>query len=146
MGPRRLSRGRASRARCAASVECLRCDWSGSRANPRPMTESNSSDLLLRLDRRDGRGLRRQLEAQLREAIHDGRLGPGASLPASRVLARELGVARSVVVEAYGQLVADGYLEARQGSGTRVRSGTVAAEAGRVAPAGARPAPRPPPP
>jgi GntR family transcriptional regulator / MocR family aminotransferase len=104
------------------------------------MTGSNSSDLLLRLDRREGRGLRRQLEAGLREAIHEGRLGPGASLPASRVLARELGVARSVVVDAYGQLVADGYLEARQGSGTRVRSGARAADAGRAAPTAHDPA------
>src|SRR5919107_1039604 len=45
----------------------------------------------------------------------------GTSLPASRVLARELGVARGIVVDAYEQLAAEGYLEARQGSGTRVR-------------------------
>jgi GntR family transcriptional regulator/MocR family aminotransferase len=41
-------------------------------------------------------------------------------LPPSRVLARELGISRSVVVQAYGDLTADGHLEARQGSGTRV--------------------------
>jgi GntR family transcriptional regulator / MocR family aminotransferase len=97
------------------------------------MTESNPSELLLRLERGDVRGLRRQLEAELRRAIHEGRLRPGATLPASRVLARELGIARSVVVEAYGQLVADGYLEARQGSGTRVRSGMQPGRADRTA-------------
>jgi GntR family transcriptional regulator / MocR family aminotransferase len=96
------------------------------------MTRSISSDLLLRLDRRDRRGLRRQLERELREAIHGGRLAAGATLPASRVLANHLGIARSVVVEAYGQLVADGYLEARQGSGTRVRAEASPAPPGRV--------------
>jgi GntR family transcriptional regulator/MocR family aminotransferase len=71
----------------------------------------------------DGEGaLRAQLERALRGAVQQGRLRPGTRLPASRPLAQELGVARGVVVEAYSQLVADGYLEARQGSGTRVRS------------------------
>jgi GntR family transcriptional regulator / MocR family aminotransferase len=80
------------------------------------------ADLLVTLERARGRGLREQLEAELREAIRGGRLPIGSALPASRVLARELGVARGVVVEAYEQLAAEGYLEARQGSGTRVRA------------------------
>lgn len=84
------------------------------------MTQANP-DLLIQLDRTAGRGLREQLEHELRRAIQEGRLAAGAALPPSRVFAQELGVARSVVVEAYGQLAADGYLEARQGSGTRVR-------------------------
>ena len=67
-------------------------------------------------------GLREQLEGELRRAVRAGRLAIGTALPPSRVLARELGVARSVVVDAYGQLAAEGYLEARQGSGTRVRA------------------------
>src|SRR4051794_37963591 len=78
------------------------------------------ADLLVTLDRSAGRGLRGQLEGQLRAAIRDGRLPVGTALPPSRVLATELGVARGVVVDAYGQLVAEGYLEARRGSGTRV--------------------------
>ena len=53
-------------------------------------------------------------------AIQQGRLPAAALLPPSRTLARELGVARSVVVDAYEQLAADGYLGARQGSGTCV--------------------------
>jgi GntR family transcriptional regulator/MocR family aminotransferase len=77
-------------------------------------------DILLALDRSGRRGLREQLAQQLRLAIQQGRLPAGASLPPSRTLARELGVARSVVVDAYEQLSADGYLGARQGSGTRV--------------------------
>src|SRR4051794_1801500 len=80
------------------------------------------ADLLVALDRATGRGLRRQLEGELRAAIRRGRLPVGTALPPSRILAKELGVARGVVVDAYAQLAAEGYLEARQGSGTRVRA------------------------
>jgi GntR family transcriptional regulator/MocR family aminotransferase len=79
------------------------------------------SDLLVDLRPEDGRGLRERLEHGLRQAIQQGRLRTGTTLPATRVLAGELGVSRSVVVEAYGNMAADGYLEAAQGSGTRVR-------------------------
>jgi GntR family transcriptional regulator/MocR family aminotransferase len=74
----------------------------------------------LELPLTSGAPRRRQLEQALRLAIRSGRLQPGASLPPSRVLADELGVSRGVVVESYSQLVAEGYLSARQGSGTRV--------------------------
>jgi GntR family transcriptional regulator/MocR family aminotransferase len=47
-------------------------------------------------------------------------LAPGSLLPPSRVLAHELGVSRGVVVDSYSQLVAEGYLAAKRGSGTRV--------------------------
>ena len=77
-------------------------------------------DILLALDRSGRRGLREQLQQQLRVAVQQGRLPAAALLPPSRTLARELGVARSVVVDAYEQLTADGYLGTRQGSGTRV--------------------------
>jgi GntR family transcriptional regulator / MocR family aminotransferase len=80
---------------------------------------TRSLDLLLGLDRDRGR-LRAQLEDQLRDAVRAGRLGPGAALPSSRALARDLGVSRGVVVEAYAQLAAEGYLVARQGAPTRV--------------------------
>jgi GntR family transcriptional regulator/MocR family aminotransferase len=80
---------------------------------------SGSLDLLLGLDHDRGR-LRAQLEDQLRDAVRAGRLGPGAALPSSRALARELRVSRGVVVEAYAQLAAEGYLVARQGAPTRV--------------------------
>jgi GntR family transcriptional regulator/MocR family aminotransferase len=76
-------------------------------------------DLLLGLDRARG-PLRAQLEDQLRDAVRGGRLGPGTALPSSRALAREMGVSRGVVVEAYAQLAAEGYLVARQGAPTRV--------------------------
>jgi GntR family transcriptional regulator/MocR family aminotransferase len=67
-----------------------------------------------------GRRSRRALEEGLREAITSGRLAAGAPVPSSRSLARDLGLARNTVAEAYGQLGAEGWLEARQGSGTRV--------------------------
>lgn len=78
------------------------------------------SDLLVKLDRSDRRGLCAQLQQQLRSAIQQGRLPSGTILPPTRTLARDLGVARSVVVIAYEHLAADGYLSGRQGSGTRV--------------------------
>jgi GntR family transcriptional regulator/MocR family aminotransferase len=61
-----------------------------------------------------------QLERELRAAIRAGRMRAGAKLPPSRVLAQDLGVSRGVVVEAYSQLVAEGYLVARTGDGTRI--------------------------
>ncbi|MCQ4082562.1 PLP-dependent aminotransferase family protein [Streptomyces sp. RB6PN25] len=71
-------------------------------------------------DLTSGGGVRAGLEVALREAARDGRLAPGTRLPSSRVLARDLGIARNTVADAYGQLVAEGWLTARQGSGTRV--------------------------
>jgi GntR family transcriptional regulator/MocR family aminotransferase len=63
---------------------------------------------------------RRALEELLRGAIRSGRLGIGARLPSSRALAEELGLARTTVTEAYGQLELEGYLIARRGAGTWV--------------------------
>lgn len=67
-----------------------------------------------------GRGLRSGLMEALREAVRTGRLAPGTRLPSSRVLAADLGLARNTVADAYAELVAEGWLTARQGSGTRV--------------------------
>jgi GntR family transcriptional regulator/MocR family aminotransferase len=74
-------------------------------------------DLLLELN---GAGLRAGLTDALREAVRSGRLTPGTTLPASRTLAADLGVSRSTVTECYAELVAEGWLTAQQGSGTRV--------------------------
>ena len=63
---------------------------------------------------------RAQLERQLRDGVRSGRLRPGTRLPPSRTLARDLGVSRGVVVEAYAQLTAEGWLTARRGAGTSV--------------------------
>ncbi|WP_460571722.1 MocR-like pyridoxine biosynthesis transcription factor PdxR [Humibacter soli] len=66
------------------------------------------------------------LEDAVRTAIRDGRLATGTRLPASRSLARDLGIARNSVAEAYSRLVAEGWLEARVGSGTSVVDRTFA--------------------
>ena len=78
-------------------------------------------DALLELSGRPG-PLHARLAGALREAIRDRRLPAGSALPPSRVLAEDLGCSRWAVTEAYAQLAAEGYLEARVGSGTRVRS------------------------
>jgi GntR family transcriptional regulator/MocR family aminotransferase len=62
----------------------------------------------------------RALESALREAIRTGRLRPGTRLPSSRDLAAQLGLARGTVTTGYAQLIAEGYLVARHGSGTVV--------------------------
>ena len=67
-----------------------------------------------------GPRVRAALEAALRQGVQTGRLAAGMRLPATRTLAADLGIARNTVADAYGQLVAEGWLTARQGSGTRV--------------------------
>ncbi|HEX5013279.1 MAG TPA: PLP-dependent aminotransferase family protein, partial [Candidatus Limnocylindrales bacterium] len=62
---------------------------------------------------------------ELRGAIRSGRLAAGAALPSSRALADQLGLSRGVVVEAYEQLVAEGYLTSRPGGATRVAGNVV---------------------
>jgi GntR family transcriptional regulator / MocR family aminotransferase len=82
---------------------------------------SNSGpELLLELDRSLRRPIRAQLEDGLREAVRSGRLAAHARLPATRALASDLGVSRRLVVDAYAQLLAEGYLVARRGAGTYV--------------------------
>ena len=96
-------------------------------------------DLPLRLDRDADESLHRQLIAQLRTAIGDRRLGPGARLPATRALAATLGVSRNVVVAAYDELFAEGYITGRHGSGTYVEAALPTAPRAIVAaPFGAR--------
>ena len=66
------------------------------------------------------RGLTTWLTDELRAAIIDRRLKAGVALPASRVLAEELGVSRGVIVEAYQRLKDEGLVSARPGMGTRI--------------------------
>ncbi|MDX3191472.1 PLP-dependent aminotransferase family protein [Streptomyces sp. MN03-5084-2B] len=65
-------------------------------------------------------GKRAALIAALRDAVRAGRLVPGTRLPPYRSLAADLGLARNTVADAYAELVAEGWLTAVQGSGTRV--------------------------
>ncbi len=84
---------------------------------------TSGSDLHLDLVVTSGPGARcprAALIAALRDAIRGGRLAPGTRLPSSRSLAADLGLARNTVAGAYSELVAEGWLSARHGSGTRV--------------------------
>jgi GntR family transcriptional regulator/MocR family aminotransferase len=67
-----------------------------------------------------GPRLRAGLTDALREAVRSGRLVPGTRLPSSRSLAADLGIARNTVAGSYSALVSEGWLVAKQGSGTRV--------------------------
>jgi GntR family transcriptional regulator/MocR family aminotransferase len=102
-------------------------------------TRTNSvpvGDVLVALERESGVALHRQIEVSIRDGIRSGRLPRGTPLPATRRLAVELDVSRGVVLEAYQQLVAEGYLSSRAGGYTRVAVGAWPA-------AGAGPAPAP---
>ena len=94
------------------------------------MTETRTNPELLVPLRHDARiPLHRQIETSIREAIRAGRLARGSSLPPTRVLAADLGVSRGVVVEAYQQLTAEGYLSSRAGGYTQVAAGPAPAAA-----------------
>lgn len=72
---------------------------------------------------RAGRGnLTAWLVETVRDAVSDGRLAPGDRLPATRVLADQLGCSRGVVVDAYRRLTDEGLLSGRHGGGTTVRA------------------------
>jgi GntR family transcriptional regulator/MocR family aminotransferase len=76
--------------------------------------------LLLELAKSSELPLRRRIYEAVRDAIIDGVLPPGARLPSSRDLARDLAMSRNTVVSAIDDLLAEGYTEARIGSGTYV--------------------------
>src|ERR1700754_5243776 len=81
---------------------------------------TSGPELLVELDRDADAPLHRQLGNGLRDAIRTGRLTPGTRLPSTRVLATDLGGSRRLVVDAYSQLTAEGFLLSKHGSGTRV--------------------------
>ncbi|MEV7194884.1 PLP-dependent aminotransferase family protein [Streptomyces sp. NPDC093510] len=103
------------------------------------LAERIGSDLHVDLS---GPGSRRAvLIRALRDAVRDGRLAPGTRLPPYRSLAADLGLARNTVADAYAELVAEGWLTARQGSGTRVAERVASPKRPRTPkPAPARPA------
>ncbi|MEU5564867.1 PLP-dependent aminotransferase family protein [Micromonospora musae] len=94
------------------------------------LAERLGSDLHLELTGPGGR--RAALTRALRSAVRDGRLAAGARLPPYRSLAADLGLARNTVADAYSELVAEGWLVARQGSGTRVARRTEPARVPRL--------------
>ena len=99
---------------------------------------SQPVELLLSVAREQPGTLGSQIEGQLRARIRDGILRAGTPLPSTRDLARQLGISRRVVVDAYGQLTAEGYLAVRQGARP-----VVAAPAVGTAPEPAAAPPRP---
>jgi len=94
--------------------------------------ERVGADLHLELELSGPGGRRAALIRALRDAVRGGRLAPGTLLPPYRSLAADLGVARNTVADAYAELVAEGWLTARQGSGTRVAERAAPARAARV--------------
>jgi GntR family transcriptional regulator/MocR family aminotransferase len=102
---------------------------------------SQPIELLLSVSRESSRTLGAQIEEQLRRAIRAGVLHPGARVPSTRDLARQLGVSRRVVVDAYAQLAAEGYLSLRQGARPRVSQSATATAKPETVPA--RPSLRP---
>ena len=74
----------------------------------------------LPVDRKSKTPLHRQIYEGLRKAILDGMLRPGQRVASTRALAAELGVSRLPVLTAYEQLLHEGYIEGRSGSGTFV--------------------------
>jgi GntR family transcriptional regulator/MocR family aminotransferase len=106
-----------------------------SRTNSSPV-----ADVLILLDRAGGQPLHQQIEAAIRDGIRAGRLRRGASLPPTRALAAQLDVSRGVVVEAYQQLTAEGYLSSRTGGYTQIAADALpTSAAGGPAPTHARP-------
>ncbi|MBB5981205.1 PLP-dependent aminotransferase family protein [Kribbella solani] len=81
---------------------------------------TSSGELLVELHRDNGVPLHQQLESGLRTRIRSGLLRADAVMPSTRALAQDLGLSRGVVVEAYQQLVAEGYLISRAGGHTTV--------------------------
>ena len=74
-------------------------------------------DMMIRLDTESGKHLYVQIYEYIKSEIRGGRLLNGEKLPSTRILASNLQVSRSTVDLAYEQLVSEGYLEARPGSG-----------------------------
>lgn len=83
-------------------------------------TSSGVGELLVELRRDDGVPLHQQLESGIRTRIRAGLLRADTVMPSTRALAQDLGLSRGVVVEAYQQLVAEGYLVSRGGGYTQV--------------------------
>ncbi|AZK94925.1 MocR-like pyridoxine biosynthesis transcription factor PdxR [Streptomyces tsukubensis] len=84
------------------------------------MAEARGTGLDLHLDVTRGPGVGRALAQALREAVRSRRLAPRTRLPGTRSLAKDLGLSRGTVVEAYGLLIAEGWLTGMVGAGTWV--------------------------
>ncbi|SFG93661.1 GntR family transcriptional regulator / MocR family aminotransferase [Desulfotomaculum arcticum] len=88
------------------------------------------------VDRSSDNPLYRQIYDQIRAHILNGHIKIGEKLPPTRALASNLGVSRNVIIEAYDQLRAEGFIESRQGASTYVAEGTFLEEFQAIEPAG----------
>ncbi len=84
------------------------------------MNERPANSLLIRIDPRARGALQQQIYTGVRKAILEGVVAPGTRLPSSRALASDLGVSRTTSLLALEQLLSEGYLTTRHGSGTFV--------------------------
>src|SRR6185369_5741674 len=101
---------------------------------------SSSPDLFLKLQREAPESLGRQIQTQLRDAIRRGSLRAGIRLPSTRALAGQLKISRPIVLDAYDQLAAEGYLYTRPGARPMVADvGALAGPAAKDASASAAP-------
>lgn len=94
---------------------------------------------MIAIDRNAPKALHQQIYDAYRKAIVEGSLRPGQRILSSRALASELGLSRFPVLNAYAQLVAEGYFESRVGAGT-VASSSIPDQVMSSGPSGARPA------
>jgi GntR family transcriptional regulator/MocR family aminotransferase len=108
-----------------------------------PRRPSHSTFSAFALDPSSPEALHRQLYGELRHAILARRLPPGSRLPASRELASSSSVSRNTVLSAYDQLLAEGYIVSRAGSGTFVADAIPESFSPEPGPAPARPATTP---
>jgi GntR family transcriptional regulator/MocR family aminotransferase len=81
---------------------------------------SSHAGLMIHIDAQAREGLQRQVYHSVRRAVLEGVVAPGTRLPSSRALADDLRVSRTTTLLAYEQLLAEGYLQTRRGSGTFV--------------------------
>jgi GntR family transcriptional regulator/MocR family aminotransferase len=95
-------------------VAFLKCQFG------RTLEGHSMHELPMALDRAAGQPLSEQLASQLRQAAAEGQLRVGERMPSTRALATTLGVSRTVTAAAFDQLYAEGWIEARRGSGTYV--------------------------
>src|SRR5262245_30233089 len=95
--------------------------------------------MIIPLERRGPRPVFRQIVDYLRRAIEAGRLSPGTKLQPIRILAKELGVNRETVADAYRELEAPGLTESGVGRGTFVLGRPAATGSGAPAPVTLRP-------
>jgi GntR family transcriptional regulator/MocR family aminotransferase len=100
-------------------LSARRATFIGTMASARLQSRTIGLSLIV-LDKLSPESLRRQVYLRLRDAVLGGQLRPGFRLPSTRAVASALGVSRNTVADVFAQLVAEGYLVPRRGSGTYV--------------------------